>query len=150
MSQNDNTQHDNDNDIDVKTTDKGFVASEEFPACPACGHQGSPVVSNLDGLDGLHCRECGRILDHASTATKAIPESDRQYAVIGDRAWGTGSTEDEALENMRKHLPKDPFPVYTVYVSNKDIIVSKGGAVKTEGGEKAILHKVAKRRLRAD
>lgn len=145
-------QHDNDDQHNEsqnpELTPQGFVAQEEFPECPECGHQGRPVIANGEGLKGLHCENCLRILVYIEPATAGIDDEDKHYAVVGDKAHGTGSTEEEAVDNMKEYLGDDPFPVYTVYVSNEPLQVSRYGQVIGEEGNQVALHKIGKRRLR--
>jgi len=137
-----------DNRSKPETTPQGFVAQGEFPQCPECGHQGKPVIANGEGLQGLHCKECLQILSYIEPATSGIDDEDKHYAVVGDKAHGTGDTEEEAVENMKEYLGDNPFPVYTVYVSNKPLQVSRYGQVIGEEGSQVALHKVGRKRLR--
>lgn len=146
------SQQQNDTDTEKSskpdTNSQGFVEQGAFPKCPECGHQGRPVIANGEGLKGLHCEECLRILSYIEPATAGIDKEDRHYAVVGDKAHGTGDTEEEAVENMKEYLGDDPFPVYTVYVSNEPLQVSRYGRVIGEEGSQVVLHKQGKKRLR--
>lgn len=133
-------------------TSQGFVAKTEFPRCPECGHRGFPVIAYKpeSGLQGLHCKECGRILTHVQPASAAIEDEDRHYAAIGENCWGTGDTEEEAVENMKEFLDEDSARYYSLWVSNSELQVSKYGSVHAEDGSQVILHNMGKRRIRGD
>lgn len=147
--ENNNTSNDQDStNSKPRTNDQGFVAHDEFPSCPNCGSDRLVISKSREGLQGLHCEKCGRILSHFNLASAAIDEEEKHFAAVGDKAHGTGKTEDEAVENMREYLDDDAFPVYSLYVSNEPVNVTRYGQVIGEDGANVILHYLGKKRLR--
>lgn len=130
--------------------DQGYVKLDEFPSCPNCSNDRFTVSKSSDALSGLHCRECGRILQHFQPADISIDDEDKHFAVVGEKAHGTGKTEEEAVENMKEYLDEDAFPVYSVYVSNRPLQVSRYGQVIGEEGSNVILHFKGKERLQVE
>lgn len=139
------TDNDKDWESNPKTDSKGFVKKESWPECPRCGHVGSPVLSKKDGLSTLHCRECTRTLDHISNVTRSVDDDNLQYCALGDRAWGTGDTKKEAVQNMEENLGNDRSERFILYVADSDIQVANTGAVKTDDGE--FLHRIGWREI---
>lgn len=132
-----------------RTNDQGFVAMSEFPSCSNedCDGERLVISKSREGFQGLHCEKCGRILRHFNPASTAIDEEDEHFAVVGQKAHGTGRTKDEAVENMKEYLDDDALPVYSVYVSNKPVNVSRYGQVIGEDGSDVILHYLGKETL---
>lgn len=138
------TEEQTDNDTDwesnPKTNSKGFVKSDSWPECPRCGYTGCPVVSDAEGLSTLHCKECNRTLQHATSVTRYTDESELKYCAMGDHAWGIGDEKSKAVENMKEHLGDDASNRFILYVSDGDINVYQDGSVKAEDGE--FLHRI--------
>lgn len=130
-------------------TDQGFVAQSELPSCPEGCEDSRPVIGHKpnSGLEALYCKQCGRILTYLEPADMAVSEEDSHYAAVGDKAWGAGTTKDEAVENLKENLDEDSFPVYDLWVSNRELQVSRYGSVIGEEGSQVILHHLGKKRL---
>jgi len=136
-----------DNNTKPEVKDNGFVTRQELPNCPN-GHQGDLVLSkSREGFQRLHCGECHKALAVFMTPQTSLDDADKHYAAIGPNSWGTGETEQEAIDNMKEYADTDGKPMADIYMSNYPIDCDGYGGVRSKPEPDSVLHHKGKRHI---
>jgi ribosomal protein S27AE len=129
-----------DNNTKPEVKDNGFVTRQELPNCPN-GHQGDLVLSkSKEGFQRLHCGECHKALAVFMTPQSSLDDTEKHYAAIGPDSWGTGVTEQEAIDNMMEYADPDARPMVDIYMSNYPIDCNRYGEVVGKQEPDSVLH----------